>query len=415
MRVAHVLRKYNPAEWGGTETALQRLFEGLQPEGVTPVIFFPRIDGNGTREDPFARAAYAMKRFRAFVPIFGLPKDEKQQHIAVGGNLMSFDLLPALWFERDVQVIHSHTLGRIGGIGLTVARRRNLPFVVTIHGGVLDLPAKLKQDFASGPDRGWEWGKIFGLLLNARHVLDRCDAILTCNPREAELMRQKYPGKRVQVQPHAVSTGTFEPDCRAAAQKAFPQLRGKKILLCVGRIDPVKNQSWLIEQLPTVLQRHPEALLVLAGACTDKHYGVQLLQRIQKLGLETHVLLTGGLPPGDPRLLGLFQEAGMVLLPSISETFGLVILEAWAAGAAPVSSRTSGARSVIQDGENGFLFDLEDPASFHQAVDALLTKEQLAKQFGARGKEYVKSEFDSRVLARRVKQLYDELIVEKRR
>ena len=76
---------------------------------------------------------------------------------------------------------------------------------------------------------------------------------------------------------------------------------------------------------------------------------------------------------------------------------------------------TSGARSVIQDGENGFLFDLEDPASFHQAVDALLTKEQLAKQFGARGKEYVKSEFDSRVLARRVKQLYDELIVEKRR
>jgi glycosyltransferase involved in cell wall biosynthesis len=127
------------------------------------------------------------------------------------------------------------------------------------------------------------------------------------------------------------------------------------------------------------------------------------------------VLITGGLPPGDPRLLGLFQEAAMVLLPSISETFGLVILEAWAAGAAPVSSRTSGARSVIQEGENGFLFDLENPASFHQAVDALLTKRDLSKQFGARGKEYVKAEFDSRVLARRVKQLYEELIAEKRR
>ncbi|HKQ36476.1 MAG TPA: glycosyltransferase family 4 protein, partial [Verrucomicrobiae bacterium] len=271
-----------------------------------------------------------------------------------------------------------------------------------------------KQDFASGPERGWEWGKIFGLLLKARYVLDRCDAILTCNPREAELMRQKYPGKRVQVQPHAVSTAAFEPDCRAAANKAFAQIHGKKILLCVGRIDPVKNQGWLIEQLPAILQRHPDAMLVLAGACTDKNYGVQLLQRIQKLGLETHVLLTGGLPPGDPRLLGLFQQAAMVLLPSISETFGLVILEAWAAGAAPVSSRTSGARSVIEDGENGFLFDLENPASFHQAVDALLTKSELAKQFGARGKEFVKAEFDSRVLARRVKQLYEELIAEKR-
>jgi len=286
--------------------------------------------------------------------------------------------------------------------------------VVTIHGGVLDLPEKLKQEFASGPDRGWEWGKIFGLLLKARQVLDNCDAILTCNPREAALMRERYPGRRVQVQPHAVSIAAFEPDNRGVARKAFPQLRGKKILLCVGRIDPVKNQGWLLEQWPALLQRHPQAMLVLAGACTDKGYGVQLLQRIQKLGLETHVLLTGGLPPGDPRLLGLFQEAAMVLLPSVSETFGLVILEAWAAGAAPVSSRTSGARTVVHDGENGFLFDLEQPASFHRAADALLSKCELARDFGARGKEYVKVEFDSVVLARRVKHLYEELIAAKK-
>jgi len=415
MRVAHVLRKYNPAEWGGTETALQRLFEGLAPEGVTPIIFHPALNGNGAvTDDPFERAGYPIKRFHACVPIWGVPAEEKRQHIAVGGNLMSFDLLPALWRERDVQVIHSHTLGRIGGIGLTVSRRRKLPFVVTIHGGVLDLPAKMKQEFASGAGGGWEWGKIFGLLLKARQVLDNCDAILTCNPREAALMRERYPGRRVQVQPHAVSVAAFEPDNRVAARKAFPQLRGKKILLCVGRIDPVKNQGWLIEQWPAVLQRHPQAMLVLAGACTDRNYGVQLLQRIQKLGLETHVLLTGGLPPGDPRLLGLFQEAAMVLLPSISETFGLVILEAWAAGAAPVSSRTSGARTVIHDGENGFLFDLEQPASFHRAADALLSKSELARDFGARGKEYVKAEFDSRVLARRVKQLYEELIAAKK-
>ncbi|HZO85315.1 MAG TPA: glycosyltransferase family 4 protein [Verrucomicrobiae bacterium] len=414
MRVAHVLRKYNPAEWGGTETALQRLFDGLRPEGVTPVVFCPQIDGSGSVEDPFERAGYPMKRFRACVPIWGLPVEEKHQHIAVGGNLMSFDLLPALWRERDVQAIHSHTLGRLGGIGMTVARRRKMPFVVTIHGGVLDLPERLKQDFASAPERGWEWGKIFGLLLKARHVLDNCDAILTCNPREAALMREKYPGKRVQVQPHAVSTAVFERDAREAAHKAFPQIRGKEILLCVGRIDPVKNQGWLIEEMPDVLERHPKAMLVLAGACTDKHYGVQLLQRIGKLGLETHVLLTGGLPPGDPRLLGLFQEAAMVLLPSISETFGLVILEAWAAGAAPVSSRTSGARSLIQHGENGFLFDLERPASFHESIDALLANKNRAKDFGARGQAHVKAEFDSQVLARRVKNLYEELIAEKK-
>ena len=414
MRVAHVLRKYNPAEWGGTETALQRLFDGFKPEGVTPVIFCPRTSANGAI-DPFERAGYPMRRFRAYVPIWGLPVEQRQQHIAVGGNLMSFDLLPALWKERGVEVIHSHTLGRLGGIAHAVARRRHLPFVVTIHGGVLDLPDKLKEDFSSKRTRGWEWGKFFGLFLKARRLLENCDAILTCNPREAALMREKYPGKRVQVQPHAVSIAAFEAEGREAAHKAFPQLCGKRILLCVGRIDPVKNQGWLIEEMPLVLRKHPKAMLVLAGACTDKVYGAQLLQRIQKLGLETHVLLTGGLPPGDARLLGLFQEAAMVLLPSISETFGLVILEAWAAAAAPVSNRTSGAKSVIQHGENGFLFDLGTPSSFHEAVDTLLGRSELAGEFGARGKEYVKREFDSQVLARRMKQLYQELIAEKKR
>ena len=117
MRVAHVLRKYNPAEWGGTETALQRLFDGLRPEGVTPVIFSPKTDGNGAPDDPFERAGYTMKRFHACVPIWGLPEHQRRQQIAVGGNLMSFDLISALWREREVQAIHSHTLGRIG-IGL---------------------------------------------------------------------------------------------------------------------------------------------------------------------------------------------------------------------------------------------------------------------------------------------------------
>jgi alpha-maltose-1-phosphate synthase len=412
MRVAHLLRKYNPAEWGGTETALQRLFHGLAPQGVTPVIFCPRTPCDAP--DPFKAAGYPIKRFRACVPVWGLPKEHRQQWVSVGGNLMSFDLIGSLWKEPDVQVVHSHALGRIGGIGLTVARRRRLPFVVTVHGGALDLPQKLKEDFSANDRPGWEWGKVFGWLLKARYVLDHADAVLTCNPREAELLQQKYPGKRIQVQPHAVSMDMFRPDCRKEAHHAFPQLKGKQILLCVGRIDPVKNQGWLIEQMPAILQKHPQTILVLAGACTDKTYGVEVLQQIGKLGLESSVLLTGGLPPGDPRLIGLFQEAAMVLLPSISETFGLVILEAWAAGVVPVSSRTSGAKSLIVQGENGFLFDLENPQTYLDAVDCLLKKRDLRSQLAAAGQTVVKTEYDTQVLARRVKELYGDLIEQER-
>src|SRR5260221_817423 len=99
MQVVHLLRKYNPAEWGGTETALLRLFDGLRQHGVTPVVFCPRAK-NGFAADPLAESGCAVKRFRACVPIWGISPEQKKKLTAVGGNLMSFDLPVALWRQR---------------------------------------------------------------------------------------------------------------------------------------------------------------------------------------------------------------------------------------------------------------------------------------------------------------------------
>ena len=95
-----------------------------------------------------------------------------------------------------------------------------------------------------------------------------------------------------------------------------------------------------------------------------------------------------------------------MLLPSLSETFGLVILEAWAAGTPVVSSRTSGATALIEDGKNGWLFDLTRPEQFHAAVDSILADPAGADGLGAAGRKRVVEEYDTAVLARRMKLLY---------
>src|SRR5947207_13273861 len=215
MTVVHVLRKYNPAEWGGTESALQRLFDGLQPIGISNLVYCPRGPTSCSR-DPLAETGCTIKRFRACVPVWGLSREQKNQMISVGGNLMSFDLPAALWRESDASLIHTHALGRLGGIALSVAKRRRLPCVVTIHGGVLDIPDQLKQSFEQ-PIGGFEWGKLFGLLLQSRRVLADADAVITCNQREADRVQEKFPGKRVQVQPHGVPVAAFSKDCRTQA------------------------------------------------------------------------------------------------------------------------------------------------------------------------------------------------------
>jgi alpha-maltose-1-phosphate synthase len=413
MHVAHILRKYNPAEWGGTETAVKQLLDGLKQLDVRGTVLAPRLEQTPAR-DPMGEAGHALRRYRAFAPVINISEEQRAQLISVGGNLMSLDLLPMLLSLRDLALVHTHALNRIGGIALTAARLRRLPLVVTIHGGVLDLPRSVQQALSAPLEGGFEWGKMFGVLLRSRKVLEMADAIVTCNPKEAELQRAKYPGKRVVVQPHGVPVSNYSADCRAAALDAFPTLGQQKIILVVGRIDPVKNQGFVLVEMPEILKKHPATVLVLAGACTDELYGKALRKEVRRLGIESKVLFTGGLPPGDRRLIGLMQSAATVIVPSLSETFGLIILEAWAAGAPVISTRNSGALSLVQPDHNGALFNLDNIAEFHQRLDSYLSNREAARAQARHGHQLAAREYDTAVLAGRMKDLYQELIAKKR-
>lgn len=412
MRVAHVLRKYNPAQWGGTETAVKLLLDGLNEQQVAGTVYAPRLESPGT-SDPMREAGHVVKRYKAFVPVLNLSDEQKAQLISVGGNLMSFDLFGKLLTERGLSVVHTHALNRIGGIARTVAKIRKLPLVVTIHGGVLDLPESVKETLSAPLEGGFEWGKAFGAIFRSRDVLKDADAIVTCNPREAELQRDKWKNKRVVVQPHGVSISKYQKDCRGIALEAFPTLANRKVILIVGRVDPVKNQGWVLIQMPRILEQHPDAVLVIAGACTDELYGKALRKEMRRLGIEQKVLFTGGLPPGDSRLIGLMQNASMVVVPSLSETFGLIILEAWAAHAPVISTRTSGALSLVIEEKNGLLFNLEDENDFHQKVSRFLSDEKDASRMAAEGNRLTIQEYDTAILSRRIKALYEELRKEK--
>ena len=77
-----------------------------------------------------------------------------------------------------------------------------------------------------------------------------------------------------------------------------------------------------------------------------------------------------------------------------------------------ISSRTSGAAALVEDGVNGLLFDLDHPASFHAAVDRLLANPTKRVEWGAAGRAKVVAEFDTAVLAGRMKRIYEEVIGE---
>jgi alpha-maltose-1-phosphate synthase len=413
MRVVHLLRKYNPSEWGGTESVMLQLTTEMAKREVTSIVYAPSLSPLAATRDPLEAAGCTVRRFRARVPVWGISHERKRQMVAVGGNLVSFGLAGSLWAEKGVDVIHSHALGRLGAVARLIARARRVPFVISVHGGAYDVPAELRRELSRPAAGGWDWGRSLGLLLRARHLLSQADAIITLNPREAALMRERHPGRRVLVEPHGIQTSRFSQDCRAAALEAFPEVKGRSVLLILGRIDPTKNPGWLVSEAAEIVRRHPKVLLVFVGPCTDREYAASLQARIASEGLKEFVMMPGGLPAGDPRLVGLLQEARAVILPSVSETFGMVILEAWAAGTPVISSRTSGASALIEDGVNGMLFDLDGPATFHTAVDKILENPEMANEWGAAGRRRAVAEYDSSASAERLRKIYSELIEEK--
>jgi starch synthase len=109
----------------------------------------------------------------------------------------------------------------------------------------------------------------------------------------------------------------------------------------------------------------------------------------------------------------LLQQATVLLLPSLSETFGLVLLEAWAAGTMVMASRTSGASALIEHGHNGWLFDLKNPATFHQFLDRTLNDPKRTREMTAHGTEKACDFYSVEATARRMKELYGQLIEEK--
>jgi len=330
MRVAHLLRKYDPSEWGGTESVMLQLTAEMAKLGVESIVYAPRVSPGPAQSDPLAAAGCTVRRFRAFVPIWGISPERKRQMVAVGGNMVSFGLAGSLWREKGVDIIHSHALGRLGAIGRFVARARRIPFVISIHGGAYDIPPELRAELRRPATGGWDWGRSLGFILRARRLIDQADAIITLNPLEAALVRERHPGARVLIEPHGIPTGLFSREGRPAAEEAFPGLKGRDVLVILGRIDPTKNQAWLIAEAAELARRHPRALLVLVGPFTDREYAAALLSRIARDGLQGIVMMSGSLPFGDLRLVGLLQVARAVIVPSVSETFGMVILEAWA-------------------------------------------------------------------------------------
>jgi len=254
--------------------------------------------------------------------------------------------------------------------GHTLKHRLDLPLVATFH-----TLARVKAEAGDTEPVVREVAEA--------DVIGCCDAICVSNPVEADELVRLYgaPRERLELVPSGVDPAFFSPGDRAGARAALG-LDDRPTLLFVGRIQPLKGLTVAVEALARLADRRTRLVVVGGPSGLDGPVEMErVVALVDRLGLAERVLFV---PPQPHHLLSSwYRAADVVVVPSRSESFGLVALEAAACGVPVVAAAVGGLRTLVDDGVSGFLVEDRYPASFARAVECVLADPGRAAWMGA--------------------------------
>ena len=259
----------------------------------------------------------------------------------LGGRLLAQAALPVarrLHAVRPFDIVHAHMLPRDGHAGLIVARALGVPLALTVHG------TDVFHYFVPGRT---PWPR-------NRRIAREADALMAVS---SLLMQRVAPyrgeGRLSRVVPNGVDL-SLVPERTENTPRA---------VISVGTLKPRKCMDRTLEAFSRV-----DATLTIVGIGEME---AQLRARIGQLGLERRVTLTGGLPHGE--VLMRMAKSDLFVLPSWGEGYGIVYIEAMAAGCIAVGAQGEGIEDTIRDGENGFLVPAGDIDAVERVMRAVFS------------------------------------------
>lgn len=173
----------------------------------------------------------------------------------------------------------------------------------------------------------------------------------------------------------------------------------------IGRFDPAKNHELLIDAFAVVVKNFNEAKLLLIG---EGDYRARIMKKVVKNNLTNHVEFLGT----KKDIAEILSGCDIFVLSSISEGFGLALVEAMAMGLPVVSTNVGGVKEVVRDGVNGILVEPNDPGAMAKAIEELIKNRERRKQMGKKGIKIAK-QFDIHTTTRKYNELYYRLYTQR--
>jgi len=383
MHVAHFVHRY-PRALGGCEAYVERLSRYLADHGDTVSVWtstaldLEAMWGRGN-ETPRSRDAPAERvRLTRYRPL----RFPGRRYLLKALSLLPYPPLqaltlpcnpicPGMWrdaarYAGPLDAVHAFAFpySFLAACALRLARRRNVPFLLTpfLHLGDPDDPRnRTHQQYTSAP---------------LRWLLRQADRVFVQTPSEFRaVVELGVPEDRVTLQGLGVDPADCTGGNRAAARKAW-NVGDDEVV--VGHLANLSAEKGTLDLLPA----RGTSRVVLAGPEMPNFRRVAVPDRVTKLG-----------PLTNTQKRDFFAGLDVFALPSRTDSFGLVLLEAWANGKPVVCYRAGGPGDLVRHGEDGFLAKCGDVTELANGLRRLADDEALRRTFGEAGRTRVTEEF----------------------
>lgn len=261
-----------------------------------------------------------------------------------------------------LDVIHVHSPFLLGRLGARAAKRYKLPLVFTFH----TLYDQYVHYLPMAQNASRRLVQVIG-----RDFCNRCDLVITPSQLVMNYLRHTGVKSSIKTIPTGVELEEFKTSDPKWLYKEYGISPNERVLLFVGRIGKEKNLAFLLKSFQMVQEVIPDLKLVLVG---KGPYEPQLRRLAAQLDIGDKVIFTGVLP--RPKTVNCYAGAHLFIFPSVTETQGLVIGEAKAAGLPVVAVRAFGPAESVEHGVDGILTD-PSLSSFTESVLRLLQNDDL--------------------------------------
>jgi D-inositol-3-phosphate glycosyltransferase len=399
---------------GGMNVYVRELSSALARAGVACDVY-TRRDGPELPDTVFVEPGFEVHHVTAG-PAGAVPKEHLHEHVDEFTEGVIAHMTGAVprrrapgsgsfgSLEDGAGVIHAN-YWLSGLAGHAIKHRLDVPLVSTFHtlDRVKAVVSPEEEEAADGTRRATAEARIIGC----------SDALLASCDVELEQLVELYGAdkERIEIVPLGVDHAFFSPGDRRMAQRAIGlDDRSGPLLLFVGRIQPLKGADVAVRALASLRAGGvADARLVIVGGPSGPHGRDELValhELVRALGLESRVTFS---PPQPHELLSTYYRAAdCCVVPSRSESFGLVALEGSACGVPVVAAAVGGLTTLVEDGRNGYLVESGDVEGFARRVAEIVTDPILKADLGAGG-AWMAKHYTWATAALRLRSLYAEL------